>query len=248
MANKQSASNQFVRALLTLVGEHRDLIVLGIIPSHLQGKKIKATLLAEFDNTCAYCDARIEVATCDIDHVVPMNKASLGLHMMGNLVPSCKPCNAAKHSKSLDEFAVAHPELVTSQRVATLTERAKSLGADLDTQALREFVESSYSSIGELIETKKADALRLLPQPSKAVKARSLEFITKAEFDFSEIANAFPLGAIVRATMDGKSGVVVDYSLQGPKGKRTPYVTFQESPDSPGIRRSPNHLEVIRLR
>jgi hypothetical protein len=248
MANKQSASNQFVRALLTLIGENRDLDVLGLIPSQLQGKKIRVALLEEFKNSCAYCGTSISMESSDIDHLIPMNKSSVGLHMYGNLVPSCKPCNAAKHSKSLEEFLAQHPHRVSVSTIEKLRERASVYGADLDTNALRDFANEIYAHISELLEDKKAQALMLLPKPNAKVEAKAIEFKGKADYDFSDIAKTFPLGALVRAAKDGKTGVVVDYSLEGDKGKRKPYIRFKETPDSKAITRSPNQLDVIRLR
>ena len=245
MANKQSAANQFVRAVLTLIGESRDLSVLGLAPGQLRGDKLREALMAEFKNKCAYCGVAITNELSDIDHVVPMNKTSVGLHMYGNLVIACKPCNAAKHSHPLNLFAEKHPEKVSAKVVSFLELRDQKYGSDLDTKPLREFVEALYSSISELVEQKRHEAVRILPKPSAATKAAALEIQKKSEFDFSETAKQFPLGALVRAKLDGKIGAVVDYSLEGDKGKRKPYVRFQVEGIVKPVTRSPNQLELI---
>ena len=248
MIKKQDASNAFIRALLTVAGVNRDFEVLGILPGDLSNNKLRPKLLSEFDGRCAYCDIELADQQMNIDHVVPINKTSAGLHMYGNLVPSCRPCNSAKKNLSLIQFATAYPERVKPGTVERLEARAARYGADLDTTALRKFAESLYAQVSELVDDRVTDVLRLLPNPTPQVEVTAREIKSKADFDFSEIAKLFPLGAHVRAALDGKSGLVVDYSLQGPKGKRSPYVTFQETPDSPRIRRSPHQLEVIRLR
>jgi hypothetical protein len=247
MANKQSASNQFVRTVLTLVGESRDLEVLGLAPGQLRGAKLRLSLLAEFKNKCAYCQSPITAATSDIDHVVPMNKASLGLHMYGNLVPTCKPCNSDKHSDSLDEFISKHPGRVSVKVSANLKQRSNKYGSDLDTKPLRDFVQNLYSAVSDLVEQKRSEGTALLPKPTKATKAAAMEIQRKSEFDFSAIAKVFPLGALVQANKDGLVGVVVDYSLEGDKGKRKPYVRFQVEGRKLPVTRSPQQLIVIRF-
>jgi hypothetical protein len=245
MANKQSASNQFVRTVLTLVGESRDLEVLGLAPGQLRGTKLRLSLLAEFKNKCAYCQSPITALTSDIDHVVPMNKTSLGLHMYGNLVPTCKPCNSDKHSDSLDEFISKHPGRTSVKVSANLKQRAKKYGSDLDTKSLRDFVQNLYSLVSDLVEQKRAEGIGLLPKPTAQAKATAIEIQRKAEFDFTEISQEFPLGAQVQAKKDGLIGVVVDYALEGDKGKRKPYVKFQVEGRERPITRSPLQLKLI---
>lgn len=54
-----------------------------------------------FDNKCAYCGSEKELV---IEHAVPINKASLGEHRLGNIVPSCKSCNSKKADKDYQTF------------------------------------------------------------------------------------------------------------------------------------------------
>jgi hypothetical protein len=57
---------------------------------------------ALFSNRCIYCGEQRELI---IDHAVPINKANLGEHRIGNLVPSCKECNDKKGgNKDFREF------------------------------------------------------------------------------------------------------------------------------------------------
>jgi hypothetical protein len=64
----------------------------------------------------------------------------------------------------------------------------------------------------------------------------------KLDYDFSDISTLFPIGSKVVANKDGKIGKVVDYSLEGEKGKRKPYVKFLVAGTKKPITRSPNQL------
>lgn len=39
-----------------------------------------------------------------LDHLIPMNKESLGLHAWGNGVPCCPSCNKGKHYKKWETY------------------------------------------------------------------------------------------------------------------------------------------------
>lgn len=54
-----------------------------------------------FSHKCAYCGSETELV---IEHAIPINKEKLGEHRLGNLVPSCKPCNNNKGGKDFREF------------------------------------------------------------------------------------------------------------------------------------------------
>ncbi len=54
-----------------------------------------------FSNQCAYCDLSGDLV---MDHVIPINRESLGEHRLGNLVPSCSSCNAKKAGNDYRDF------------------------------------------------------------------------------------------------------------------------------------------------
>ena len=54
-------------------------------------------LLARFKNACAYCGAPPPLVE---EHLVPINRTSVGLHAWGNIVPACKVCNDLKAGNS----------------------------------------------------------------------------------------------------------------------------------------------------
>lgn len=57
-------------------------------------------VLAAFENRCAFCGA--ENAMLDIEHLEALSKG--GHNVRGNIVPSCRPCNAQKSHRSLAQF------------------------------------------------------------------------------------------------------------------------------------------------
>ena len=54
------------------------------------------------DRACRYCGIPLTKLTVTLDHVIPVSKG--GTNDMDNLVASCKPCNHAKDSMSVEEF------------------------------------------------------------------------------------------------------------------------------------------------
>lgn len=67
-------------------------------------KKQKELLLKEFNSECCYCGAAINEKDISQDHLIPMNKASLGLHAWGNVVPCCQKCNNQKQQTDWMDF------------------------------------------------------------------------------------------------------------------------------------------------
>jgi 5-methylcytosine-specific restriction endonuclease McrA len=58
-------------------------------------------ILEEFDNCCAYCQAR--GVRLEQEHMTPLSRG--GRHTKSNVVPACRSCNARKNTKTLFEFA-----------------------------------------------------------------------------------------------------------------------------------------------
>jgi hypothetical protein len=244
MATRQDASNAAVRAALTLLGERRDAAVLGLAPGDLRGKKIRAALKDEFQNSCAYCEEKLG-ESFDVDHLVPMNRTALGLHMYGNLVPACKPCNSAKKAKTLEEF-IRESGLPNGKRIqGKLEKRAAKFGADLDSNKVRQIVGDLYKLISDTILKESELALKILPAPSSETLLAAKKIQKKSEFDFSEISKKFPIGSYVKSETDGTFGEVCDYSLQGPKKNRQAYVTYQPVGGEKLLRRAPSTLIII---
>ncbi|WP_264001352.1 HNH endonuclease [Mycolicibacterium gadium] len=68
------------------------------------------SLINRFAGQCAYCGAPVSKPI--EEHLVPMNRVSVGLHAWGNVVPACKPCNDAK----ADNAWASHPRLDNDRR------------------------------------------------------------------------------------------------------------------------------------
>ena len=84
-----NAQNLFVRNILSNIGQE------SFNENDWQEAK------AYFKNKCAYCGAETDLV---IDHAIPINKAKLGEHRIGNLVPSCNDCNVRKGNKDYSEY------------------------------------------------------------------------------------------------------------------------------------------------
>ena len=89
-----NAQNYLVRNILSRLGEEQF--------SALQWQAV----VEAFGRACAYCGADGELV---MDHIVPINKKALGEHRLGNLVPSCRPCNVRKAERDFREFLADDP-------------------------------------------------------------------------------------------------------------------------------------------
>ena len=94
-----NAQNLLVRNILSNFGAE------SFGPEHWQ------QVIDAFGRRCAYCGQEGELL---MDHVVPINKQSLGEHRLGNLVPCCRACNAEKGDKDFCAFLSMHPDRIAS--------------------------------------------------------------------------------------------------------------------------------------
>lgn len=67
----------------------------------LAGYETREYLLEKFDRQCAYCEERD--VPLEVEHVHPRSRG--GSDRISNLAISCNPCNVAKGTKTLDEWA-----------------------------------------------------------------------------------------------------------------------------------------------
>lgn len=96
--------------------------------------------------TCVYCERDDWVTgggyPLTLDHVVPRAKPWSGSNDSNNVVVSCRPCNAAKGNKSLDEFAPTRaPEI------------RKRLRVKIDTRAAREHMKADEAFVTRVRNT-----------------------------------------------------------------------------------------------
>ena len=93
-----SAQNLLVRNILSNLG------------SESFGEEHWRQVIDAFGKRCAYCGR--QEGELLMDHVAPINKQSLGEHRLGNLVPSCKTCNAEKGDMDFRAFLSTRPERI----------------------------------------------------------------------------------------------------------------------------------------
>jgi 5-methylcytosine-specific restriction endonuclease McrA len=88
---------------------------------------------------CIYCG---EVEDIVIDHLIPINKKDCGLHIAGNLVPSCRECNHLKGGKRWQDFA-------SPEAFGRINNFLKEHEQVVDYEGIREKAETVYKKAGE---------------------------------------------------------------------------------------------------
>lgn len=69
----------------------------------ISGKQIKRRF-SQFGDVCAYCGCTDDL---QIEHVMPISKG--GAHVIENIVPACRECNAAKRDHDVEQWFRAQP-------------------------------------------------------------------------------------------------------------------------------------------
>jgi HNH endonuclease len=90
--------NRVVRLFLQEAGREYDANR-GFLPF----RSMTGALRDRFGGNCAYCGTEAPLVE---EHLVPMNRVSVGLHAWGNIVPACKPCNDTKAGHPWGEHAM----------------------------------------------------------------------------------------------------------------------------------------------
>lgn len=103
--SKSDISNSAIRIFLQEVGKFYDR-ERGYDP-FTPTMKQKDQLLKYFQYRCCYCEIEITRKSISQDHLIPMNKANLGLHAWGNVVPCCGSCNNEKQQKPWQDFLIS---------------------------------------------------------------------------------------------------------------------------------------------
>jgi hypothetical protein len=128
----------------------------GLIP-YRDGKDF-ATVKEFFDGNCCYCNAAPATAQ---DHLIPMNKSSLGLHAWGNIVPACSPCNAAKQGRDWKDFMIQQAGAEASDRYTRMQAFLGKYGYQPKGD-LREVAEALYDEVGVIAMALIASKIRRL--------------------------------------------------------------------------------------
>jgi hypothetical protein len=149
--SKSDISNSAIRIFLQDVGKFYDS-ERGYAPFSPNVKQ-RLQLLEYFNNRCCFCNIEICQKTMSQDHLIPMNKTSLGLHAWGNVVPCCKPCNNEKNQTNWRDF------MASKASPADAMERIKLIDkfvVDMDydpTLDLHKFADTLYEDVGAVATT-----------------------------------------------------------------------------------------------
>jgi hypothetical protein len=143
-------ANTALRIFLQQMGEAYDRRR-GLEPYN--SKKDVHEVRAFFGDRCCYCGAGLQAGQVAQDHLIPMNKSSLGLHAWGNVVPACSPCNAKKQGKEWHAYLVAQAGAYASERYQRVTEFIKEYRYAPDLADLRDVSEELYAEVGSIAMT-----------------------------------------------------------------------------------------------
>ncbi|PCJ00115.1 MAG: HNH endonuclease [Alphaproteobacteria bacterium] len=101
---------------------------------------------AYFVNQCAYCGSD---GNLEMEHAVPINKEKLGEHRLGNIIPSCKPCNKKKHNKNYIEFLGSNTE-----RIKIIEEymRSRNYVPITKSAEIKQILDQAYRDVGLIAE------------------------------------------------------------------------------------------------
>lgn len=246
MTNSKNVPAQWsVRVLLAKIGEALDKSTLGTPASHLANAKLKATLEAQFEGRCVYCNTVTDFKG-DADHLIPTNKKHLGIHSIGNLVLACKPCNNLKQGLTLDEFLGAYPQYDSKAVRQRIKARKGDVPTPIDVEKIREKAETLYAQVASLVEDAYISALEELEIGSSTKAKATSKSAPKQLVDYASVSKDFPLDSLVESSKKDLLGLVVTYSMQGPKGKRTAYVGVRDIGSGKVIHRAPTTLRLVR--
>lgn len=117
------------------------------------GGKHFMTVREFFGDRCCYCGDELVANRTAQDHLIPMNKTSLGLHAWGNVVPACQDCNAKKQGREWHAFLVARAKEKTAERYERVTEFIQHYRYAPDPNDLRDTAEELYEEVGSIAMT-----------------------------------------------------------------------------------------------
>lgn len=116
------------------------------------GSKDFVQVLKFFEDRCCYCGADLADTPVAQDHLIPMNKAALGLHAWGNIVPACSSCNAKKQGKEWHAFLALRAGTNTAERYKKIDAYVKHYKY-APTKDLRTVAEDLYAEVGSITMT-----------------------------------------------------------------------------------------------
>jgi len=171
--SRSDIANSALRIFLQKVGRAYDKA--RGIEEYRSRKTQQEAILSFFHHTCCYCGVSLTLQSMCEDHLIPMNKKSLGLHAWGNIVPACKDCNARKHYRPWSSYL--HDVCCGNQDLLVL--RVDRIVAFLDYYRydpklkLQNIAENLYQDVGAVAMTLIDLRLKQAEQFITAVLART---------------------------------------------------------------------------
>lgn len=129
-----NAQNYLVRNILSRLGDEQF--------NALQWQAV----VDAFGRACAYCGAEGDLV---MDHIVPINKQALGEHRLGNLVPSCRACNARKGERDFRAFLADDPVRVSTIEAHMTSHGYEPIG---DHAQLRAIIDLAHQDVRNLAD------------------------------------------------------------------------------------------------
>jgi hypothetical protein len=115
--------------------------------------KVFIEVRAFFVEQCCYCGTMLLPSRIAQDHLIPMNKTSLGLHAWGNVVPACQDCNAQKQGREWHAFLVRRAGLDAAARYERISQFVAKYKYSPDLTNLRTVAADLYSEVGAVAMT-----------------------------------------------------------------------------------------------
>ncbi|SLN77351.1 HNH endonuclease [Roseisalinus antarcticus] len=128
------AQNAFVRHLLGRIGDEQF--------NADQWQEV----ISDFDQRCAYCGAAGDLV---MEHVIPINRTSLGEHRLGNLVPACRSCNAVKADQDYRDFLAQETDKIAAIEAHMAKHDYLPIG---ENQRLRQIIELAHQDVRQLAD------------------------------------------------------------------------------------------------
>lgn len=101
-----------------------------------------------FSHSCAYCNSESDLV---MEHAIPINKDKMGEHRLGNIVPSCKPCNDKKHNMDFKDFLVLEGKSENISRIEEYMASRNYVHREGDDR-LKKILDTAYKEVGKLAD------------------------------------------------------------------------------------------------
>lgn len=145
--SKSDIANSAIRIFLQKVGVFYD-DARGF-DKFVPNTKQKVELLKYFSHQCCYCGAEITERSLSQDHLIPMNKAALGLHAWGNVVPCCQKCNSEKQQKDWIEYLGLKAQgKLYKERLSRIQKFVEEKNYEPNLH-IEDYAENPYEDVGE---------------------------------------------------------------------------------------------------